>query len=119
MIPVDGELLAVDHNEVVVYVALDWPKTCLAFNDHAKADLQVAAMLCVRSRYRDSSNTGLLQVVANGTRAAGGDGEQGRGLDLYDCLELFHQPEELSEENMWYCNKCKDHVQAGRVCMYV
>ena len=36
------------------------------------------------------------------------------GIHLKDCLREFKQSETLDEENMWYCNKCKDHVQATK-----
>lgn len=25
---------------------------------------------------------------------------------IHDCLQLFAEPEELDEENAWYCDKC-------------
>lgn len=31
---------------------------------------------------------------------------------LKDCIEYFRQTEKLEKENAWYCNKCKDHVEA-------
>ena len=33
---------------------------------------------------------------------------------IQDCLDVFRKPEQLDEENTWYCNKCKDHVQATK-----
>ena len=33
---------------------------------------------------------------------------------IQDCLDVFRRPEQLDEENTWYCNKCKDHVQATK-----
>ena len=33
---------------------------------------------------------------------------------LTDCMAEFKQSETLDEDNMWYCNKCKDHVQATK-----
>jgi ubiquitin carboxyl-terminal hydrolase 4/11/15 len=33
---------------------------------------------------------------------------------LNDCLEYFRQPEKLDKENSWYCNVCKDHVEATK-----
>jgi ubiquitin carboxyl-terminal hydrolase 4/11/15 len=33
---------------------------------------------------------------------------------LTDCLKEFKQTELLDEDNKWYCNKCKDHVQATK-----
>ena len=32
------------------------------------------------------------------------------GVKLQHCLSEFKQMETLDEDNMWYCNQCKDHV---------
>ena len=32
------------------------------------------------------------------------------GVSLQDCLREFKQVETLDEDNMWYCNKCKEFV---------
>ena len=31
-----------------------------------------------------------------------------------NCFNEFRKPEILDEDNKWYCNKCKDHVQATK-----
>jgi uncharacterized UBP type Zn finger protein len=41
-------------------------------------------------------------------------GENGSSPVLYDCLEYFRKTEKLEKENSWYCNKCKDHVEASK-----
>ena len=33
---------------------------------------------------------------------------------LENCLEFFRKTEKLEVENSWYCNVCKDHVQADK-----
>ena len=33
-------------------------------------------------------------------------------ISLYDCLQYFTLDETLSGNDQWYCNKCKDHVNA-------
>ncbi|CAD8158112.1 unnamed protein product [Paramecium pentaurelia] len=33
-------------------------------------------------------------------------------VSLYDCLQYSQQPEQLNAENTWYCQVCKEHVQA-------
>jgi len=35
-------------------------------------------------------------------------------VTLDQCLKQFASPEVLSRDNMWYCNKCKEHVQATK-----
>lgn len=34
------------------------------------------------------------------------------GVALDQCFAKFTKPERLDEQNMWYCSRCKDHVQA-------
>lgn len=36
--------------------------------------------------------------------------QSNKKLDLDDCFNEFKKSEILDENNMWYCNKCKDHV---------
>jgi len=33
---------------------------------------------------------------------------------IYDCFEQFELPEQLGEENAWYCSKCKDFQKATK-----
>ncbi|CAD8074353.1 unnamed protein product [Paramecium primaurelia] len=33
-------------------------------------------------------------------------------VTLQECLRFSEQPEQLAEDNAWYCKVCKDHVQA-------
>ncbi len=40
------------------------------------------------------------------------DSNQGRGISLNQCFQSFSRPERLDIDNMWYCSKCKQHVQA-------
>lgn len=35
-------------------------------------------------------------------------------VTLYDCLDLFSQPEVLGQNDLWYCPKCKEHRQATK-----
>ena len=35
-------------------------------------------------------------------------------VSLMDCFEAFLQPEQLSEDDSWYCPHCKEHVQADK-----
>ena len=37
-----------------------------------------------------------------------------RGVNIYDCFSEFEKTEKLDQDNMWYCNKCKEHVQATK-----
>lgn len=33
---------------------------------------------------------------------------------IYNCLEYFRGVEKLGKDNSWYCNQCKDHVEADK-----
>ena len=35
-------------------------------------------------------------------------------VTVLDCVENFCQEEQLEESEMWYCNKCKEHVRAWK-----
>ena len=35
-------------------------------------------------------------------------------VTIDDCFDEFRKSEMLDENNMWYCNKCKEHVQANK-----
>lgn len=35
-------------------------------------------------------------------------------LDLYTCLKIFEEEEELAGENAWYCPACKEHRPAKK-----
>ena len=35
-------------------------------------------------------------------------------VSLMACFEAFLQPEQLSEDDSWYCPHCKEHVQADK-----
>lgn len=37
-----------------------------------------------------------------------------RGITLDECLDEFERAEVLSEEDMWYCPRCKEHRRASK-----
>lgn len=37
-----------------------------------------------------------------------------KGISLHDCLAEFTKEEELGEEDLWYCPRCKKHQQATK-----
>ncbi|KAJ8518564.1 hypothetical protein ONZ45_g4395 [Pleurotus djamor] len=37
-----------------------------------------------------------------------------KGLTLQDCLDEFTKEEQLGEDDLWYCPKCKEHRQATK-----
>ncbi|KAJ2156060.1 hypothetical protein GGF46_005435 [Coemansia sp. RSA 552] len=42
------------------------------------------------------------------------DSEKQQSVRLEDCLAEFTRPEQLGEEDPWYCGKCKEHQQATK-----
>src|SRR5690606_20259152 len=43
-----------------------------------------------------------------------GNKKEKEKIELEECIEKFSTKEVLSEENLWYCNKCKEHLQASK-----
>ncbi|KAL3913819.1 MAG: hypothetical protein SGILL_006340 [Bacillariaceae sp.] len=37
-------------------------------------------------------------------------------LTVMDCITKYCEKEQLEESEMWYCNKCKNHVKAWKHC---
>ena len=43
------------------------------------------------------------------------DGEkESSNVNIADCFEQFELPEQLGEDNAWYCSKCKEHQKATK-----
>ena len=40
--------------------------------------------------------------------------DQKKDVSIDDCFDEFKKPEILDQDNQWYCNKCKTHVQATK-----
>jgi hypothetical protein len=40
--------------------------------------------------------------------------DQRPSLTVYDCIDKYCQREQLEESEMWYCNRCKEHVRAWK-----
>jgi hypothetical protein len=36
--------------------------------------------------------------------------KESKTLTIDDCFDEFKKSEILDEDNMWYCNQCKEHV---------
>eukprot|EP01113_Clastostelium_recurvatum_P027005 TRINITY_DN3249_c0_g1_i3.p1 TRINITY_DN3249_c0_g1~~TRINITY_DN3249_c0_g1_i3.p1 ORF type:complete len:929 (-),score=274.41 TRINITY_DN3249_c0_g1_i3:1131-3872(-) len=52
-------------------------------------------------------------VVVHPSARAQEDSEE-TAVTLEHCLELFTTTERLGMDDLWYCNKCKDHMQATK-----
>eukprot|EP01101_Sappina_pedata_P007029 TRINITY_DN3631_c0_g1_i1.p1 TRINITY_DN3631_c0_g1~~TRINITY_DN3631_c0_g1_i1.p1 ORF type:complete len:920 (+),score=262.23 TRINITY_DN3631_c0_g1_i1:158-2761(+) len=44
----------------------------------------------------------------------GNEDDKRQECSLEQCLDLFSTLEKLDENNLWYCNKCQEHVQATK-----
>lgn len=40
--------------------------------------------------------------------------QKGKGLSIYTCFDSFNNWETLDKNNLWYCNGCKESVQASK-----
>ena len=54
--------------------------------------------LCIKNKDEGDSYKNLMKDKPN--------------YSLTDCLEKFREPEQLGEENSWYCSSCKEHREA-------
>jgi hypothetical protein len=41
-------------------------------------------------------------------------GGKKKGVSVMDCIAKYCEMEQLDETEMWYCNRCKDHVRAWK-----
>lgn len=48
------------------------------------------------------------------TQKAIGGFENSEPEDIKDCFEAYAKPSKLDKDNAWYCNVCKDHVEATK-----
>lgn len=46
--------------------------------------------------------------------AADSEPNEQKTVSIEDCFNEFKKTEILDEDNMWYCNKCKEHVRAQK-----
>jgi len=44
----------------------------------------------------------------------GREEEEDEPIELETCLQLYTEKEQLGPDDLWYCNKCKDHKQATK-----
>ena len=45
---------------------------------------------------------------------AANDAKQKKSISLHDCLQEFTREEQLGEDDLWYCPRCKKHQQATK-----
>ncbi len=55
---------------------------------------------------------GATNVVLDASMTAAESGEGETGMSLSQCISLFGEKEQLSEEDPWYCSQCKEHRRA-------
>ena len=96
------ETLSLDHNDTFYS------------EERSKAGKEVQ-LICVwhQKFHSDFFNYFSSCVSAEPIKDASEEEEDGV-VRLADCLKAFKQSEILDEDNMWYCNKCKEHVQATK-----
>uniref|UniRef100_A0A0N5AEL9 Ubiquitin carboxyl-terminal hydrolase n=1 Tax=Syphacia muris TaxID=451379 RepID=A0A0N5AEL9_9BILA len=113
-----GEPLSASNNEridlpEITYLSMNWHnvefnKKCLTVE--SKNDLvyfypfrnnkTVQELDAERTEYFEDDMTGNSSSVSNPT--------------LHDMLSVFSETEKLKSEESWYCNKCKEHVEATK-----
>lgn len=85
------------------------------YQKDGKSDLILNLVL---NREFDFSLIRHLSGVKEGKRVNQQDGvdeeNANKDITISDCFNEFSKPEILDEDNLWYCNKCKEHVQATK-----
>ncbi|KAJ2356222.1 hypothetical protein GGF43_002208 [Coemansia sp. RSA 2618] len=68
------------------------------------------------TQYRSLEPVELLQLNQAPRKAPrpSAGGQRQRNVTLEDCLAEFTRPEQLGEEDPWYCGTCKEHQQATK-----
>jgi hypothetical protein len=71
--------------------------------------------------WADSFTKGFIKHLSGMEEGKRIDGNSGNDMDdesgalsIEDCFNEFKRTEILDEDNMWYCNKCKEHVRAKK-----
>uniref|UniRef100_F1KRM8 ubiquitinyl hydrolase 1 n=1 Tax=Ascaris suum TaxID=6253 RepID=F1KRM8_ASCSU len=59
----------------------------------------------------DAENSAIHQRAA---QTIASNGSSAANPSLYDMLTMFSETERLKPEESWYCNKCKEHVEATK-----
>lgn len=52
--------------------------------------------------------------IASSEKKAAAGMKSKKKVTVLDCIKRYCQTEQLEESDMWYCNKCKDHVRAWK-----
>jgi len=55
-----------------------------------------------------------LQAVEGSKSSNSSDKPEKKSINVLDCIEKYCYKEQLEESEMWYCNRCKTHVQAWK-----
>lgn len=71
-------------------------------------------------RWASQFDAGIQRVLSSQTMPPIREGvntevQEKKDVTIDDCFNEFKKSEILDEQNKWYCNKCKDHVQATKI----
>ncbi len=69
----------------------------------AKHLLKMSKLPAAGARMSNATGTGTVEGKTERKKASPG---------IHECLRDFSKAESLDRDNMWYCSKCKEHVQA-------
>lgn len=81
--------------------------TIINFQDCPVAKIQFEEMKTC------TSDIGSIKISKVST-GENGEKSVNTAVDIQHLLKRFSEPEQLDEDNMWYCSNCKDHVQANK-----
>uniref|UniRef100_A0A2P2ID26 ubiquitinyl hydrolase 1 n=2 Tax=Hirondellea gigas TaxID=1518452 RepID=A0A2P2ID26_9CRUS len=100
----DGCELSPDSDDII-NVSNDHVTFALVWNDKA---------LFKRSHYNEPILHSSAPVTRSSSSRSGYGISKDHAVDLADCIDSFARKERLSEQDAWYCKKCKLHRRATK-----
>ncbi|KKF95951.1 Ubiquitin carboxyl-terminal hydrolase 12 [Ceratocystis platani] len=100
----DGPLIRINEGIVVEWNADSWE---VVFGQTGKSNKDTQGAMTFERLELVKDQTLLKKRALRQSRRT-------RGITLYQCLEEFEKAEVLSEQDMWYCPRCKEHRRASK-----
>ncbi|KAL5624058.1 hypothetical protein BROUX41_004118 [Berkeleyomyces rouxiae] len=100
----DGPLIRVNEGIVVEWKADSWE---VVFGQTGKSNRDTQGAMTFEKLE-------VLKDQALAKKRALRQSRRSHGITLYQCLEEFEKAEVLSEQDMWYCPRCKEHRRASK-----
>lgn len=99
-----SKVLGEDCAEAFLFLKLVWKQP--------KQDGDDSNIVLNPDRFLDFDRHPTFADAMREQQASTNQGNNGNGVTLNQCFQSFSRPERLDTDNMWYCSKCQEHVQA-------